>query len=338
MVKDSRPRKGSMAYYPRARAKSIVARVRRWPRVDEVKPLGFAGYKVGMTHVFVIEDNPNSPFYEREVFKAATIIECPPLVVVGVRAYEGTPYGLRALTEVWAEKLPRYIDRVFTVPKVFRSPSEFAGDVEKAGDRLAKVRLIVCTQPWMTGIGKKKPEIFEMAVGGSPEEAAKYALEKLGGEITVGEVFEEGEYVDVIAVTKGKGFQGVVKRFGVKILPRWHKHRKGARRIGSIGPTKPAVMFTTPRAGQMGFHQRTEYNKRILMIGDDPSLINPKGGFKHYGIVRNQYVLLEGSVPGPAKRLIKLREPIRPPRRAVTGKPKITYIGTTGRGAEGASG
>jgi len=327
-----------MAYYPRARAKSIVARVRRWPRVDEVKPLGFAGYKVGMTHVFAIEDNPNSPFYERELFKAATIIECPPLVVVGVRAYEGTPYGLRALTEVWTEKLPRYIDRVFTVPKAFKSPDEFAREVEEAGDRLAEVRLIVCTQPWMTGIGKKKPEVFEIAVGGSPEEAVKYALEKLGGKLAVSEVFEEGEYVDVIAVTKGKGFQGVVKRFGVKILPRWHKHRKGARRIGSIGPTKPAVMFTTPRAGQMGFHQRTEYNKRILMIGNDPSLINPKGGFKHYGIVRNQYVLVEGSVPGPAKRLIKLREPIRPPRRAVTGKPKITYIGTTGRGAEGASG
>jgi len=308
MVKDSKPRRGSMAYYPRARARSIVARVRRWPKVDEIRPLGFAGYKVGMTHVFVVEDNPHSPFYGREIFKAVTLLECPPLLVVGVRAYEKTPYGLKTLSEVWTEKLPKYIDRVITPPRNFRSVEDFLSKIE---GRAADVRLIVCTQPWRTGIGKKKPEIFEIAMGGDIENALKYSIEKLGSELNVNNVFKEGEYVDVIAVTKGKGFQGVVKRFGVKILPRWHKHRKGSRRIGSVGPTKPAVMFTTPRAGQMGFHQRTEYNKRILKIGLDPKEINPKGGFKHYGIIRNPYLIIEGSVPGAIKRLIKLRYPIR---------------------------
>jgi len=322
MVKDSRPRRGSMAYYPRARAKSIVARVRRWPKVSEVRPLGFAGYKVGMTHVFILEDNPNSPFYGREVFKPITLLECPPLLIIGVRAYEKTPYGLKALSEVWTKDLPKYIDRTITIPKNFRSVEEF---VSKVRDRVADVRLITCTQPWKTGIGKKKPEIFEIAVGGDPVEALEYSIKKLGSELKINEVFEEGEYVDVIAVTKGKGFQGVVKRFGVKILPRWHKHRKGSRKIGSIGPTKPAVMFTTPRAGQMGFHQRTEYNKRILKIGTDPSEINPKGGFKHYGIIRNQYVMIEGSVPGAIKRLVKLRLPIRL-NIAIRSKPQITYI------------
>ncbi len=326
MVKDSKPRRGSMAYYPRVRAKSIVARVRSWPKVDEVKPLGFAGYKVGMLHVFVKEDNPNSPFFGKEVFKAVTVIECPPLIVVGIRVYEKTPYGYKTLTEVWSPNLPKYIDRVFTIPKNIPPIEESVKKLEEIKDRIAKVRLIVCTQPWRTGIGKKKPEVFEIEVGGDPKEALKYAIDKLGKELKVNDVFKEGQYVDVIAVTKGKGFQGVVKRFGVKILPRWHKHRKGARRIGSIGPTKPAVMFTTPRAGQMGFHQRTEYNKRILKIGDNPDEINPKSGFKHYGIVRNQYILLEGSVPGPPKRLIKLRFPIRPPHVVRTGKIEITYI------------
>ena len=341
MTKGERPRRGSMAYWPRKRARSIVARVRRWKYLDEVKLLGFAGYKVGTLHVIMLGDNPNSPFYKQEIAKVATVIETPPLKVVGVRVYESTPYGKRTLTEVWAKDLPEDLKRVFTVPKKRPSDDEFEKELEKLrsmADRISEVRAIVAMQPRLAGIHKKKPEVFEIPIGGPVKDALEYAISKLGGEIRVDEVFSEGDFIDVSAVTKGKGFQGVVKRFGVKILPRWHKHRKGARRIGSIGPTKPAVMFTTPRAGQMGFHQRTEYNKRILMIGNDPSLINPKGGFKHYGIVRNQYVLVEGSVPGPAKRLIKLRESIRPPRRAVTGKPRITYIGTTGRGAEGASG
>ena len=326
MVKDSKPRRGSMAYYPRARARSIVARVRRWPKVNEVKPLGFAGYKVGMLHVFIVEDNPNSPFYGREVFKPVTLLECTPLIIVGVRAYTKTPYGLKTLSEVWSKELPRYIDRVVPVPKNFRDVERF---VKQVKDEAAEIRLIACTQPWRTGIGKKKPEVFEVAIGGDPEKALEYSIERLGSELKVDEVFKEGEYVDVIAVTKGKGLQGVVKRFGVKILPRWHKHRKGYRKIGSIGPTKPAVMFTTPRSGQMGFHQRTEYNKRILKIGTDPSEVNPKGGFKHYGIIRNQYVMVEGSVPGAIKRLVKLRSPIRLNVSVTNLKPQITYVSTS---------
>jgi large subunit ribosomal protein L3 len=86
-------------------------------------------------------------------------------------------------------------------------------------------------------------------------------------------------------------------------------------------------MFYTPFAGQTGFHQRTEYNKRILKIGSvDKENINPPGGWPHYGLVRTSYVLIEGSVPGPPKRLVKLRVPIRllKPREA----PRIVYVST----------
>ena len=138
----------------------------------------------------------------------------------------------------------------------------------------------------------------------------------------------------MISITKGKGFQGVIKRFGVKEMPRWHKHRKGSRRIGSVGPQKPAIMFTTPFPGQLGFHQRTEYNKRILKIGDltdekrrASDDINPAGGWPHYGLIRSMYVLLEGTVPGPPKRLVKMRFAIRP-RKEVREKPEIVYIST----------
>ncbi|MGC8836215.1 MAG: 50S ribosomal protein L3, partial [Infirmifilum sp.] len=124
-----------------------------------------------------------------------------------------------------------------------------------------------------------------------------------------------------------KGFQGVVKRYGVKEMPRWHKHRKGHRRIGSVGPQGPSIMFYTPFAGQTGFHQRTEYNKRIIKIGEvAKENINPAGGWPHYGLVRTKFILIEGSVPGAIKRLVKLRYPIRllKPLEA----PKVVYIST----------
>jgi len=317
-----------MGYYPRKRARSIAARVRRWVDVGRPQLLGFAGYKVGTLHVVRVEDNPNSPFYGQEVVKVATVIETPPLLVVAVRAYEEAAWGLRSLVEVWAEKLPRDLGRVFTVPK--RSVrEEQLRKLEEVRERVAEVRAIVATQPREAGIHRKKPDVFEVGVGGEPGEALEYALKVLGEEVKVSDVFTVGQYVDVISVTKGKGFQGVVKRFGVKEMPRWHKHRKGHRRIGSVGPQKPAIMFTTPFAGQLGFHQRTEYNKRILRIGDvsEGDDVNPAGGWPHYGLVRSMYVLLEGTVPGPPKRLVKMRFAIRP-KREEREEPRIVYVST----------
>ena len=131
--------------------------------------------------------------------------------------------------------------------------------------------------------------------------------------------------MDVVAITKGKGFQGPVKRWGIKILPR--KSRKTKRGVAAIGPWKPArVLYTVPRAGQMGYHQRTEYNKRILKIGIDGKTITPKGGFLNYGEVKGTYIVVDGSLPGPSKRLVRLRCPVRPPKKIPETPPNITYI------------
>ncbi|MBI2598394.1 MAG: 50S ribosomal protein L3, partial [Candidatus Diapherotrites archaeon] len=132
---------------------------------------------------------------------------------------------------------------------------------------------------------------------------------KLGKEIAVDEVFEEKQFVDVKAVDKGKGFEGVVKRFGVKI----HRRKAKKRRIvGSISPWNPStVMRTVARPGQLGFQSRTELNKSLLKISSEPEFINVPGGFLGYGVVKNQFLLLAGSVPGPAKRGVALRMPIR---------------------------
>ena len=79
-----------------------------------------------------------------------------------------------------------------------------------------------------------------------------------------------------------------------------------------MGPERPGrVHWGMIMPGRMGFNQRTEYNKNLVLIGDKPEKVNPKGGFPHYGIIKNDYILVKGSIPGPVKRLIRLVEPIR---------------------------
>ncbi|RLJ03412.1 MAG: 50S ribosomal protein L3 [Candidatus Aenigmatarchaeota archaeon] len=232
--------------------------------------------------------------------KSVTVIEVPPLFVAGARFYREIEERMEAIGEVYSDNIPKNFKEVLNTSK--RKIDEFEG----ADD----VRLIVATQPFSAGLSKKKPDVFEVGLGGTFEEKMNYVKEKLGKNLDISEVFEEGEYVDVIAVTKGKGFQGVVKRYGVKI--RGRKDEQHHRQIGIMGPRGVArVLYTVPQPGQMGYHRRTEYNKYIVKIGDNPDEVNPKGGFIRYGLVRSKYVLLRGSVPGPKKRLVMMRKSIR---------------------------
>ena len=322
------PRRGSLGFYPRVRARRIVARIKSWPQVEVEKPqlLGFAAYKAGMTHVVVIEDKPTSPFYGRELVKAVTILDAPPLFVFGIRLYSSTPYGLKSIFEVLADNLPKDLKRKTSLPKNYNKEEKIAR-AQQLLNKAAEIRVLACTQPRLSGLRKKTPEIVEIkVVAKSVQEAWNYAFSILGKEVKASDVFKEGQYVDVISVTKGKGFQGMVKRYGVKIMPRWHKHRKGHRRTGTASPQKPDMMYSIPRPGQLGFHQRTEYNKRIIKIGEDGLSVTVKGGFIGYGIVRGPYIVLLGSVPGPRGRLVRLRFPIRPPKSVPTTSPKIVSI------------
>lgn len=134
-------------------------------------------------------------------------------------------------------------------------------------------------------------------------------------------VFRKDEMIDTISITKGRGTQGVVTRWGVTRLPR--KTHRGLRKVACIGSWHPArVQWTVARAGQMGFHHRTEVNKKIYRLGlkgeashlaatdFDPTEkpITPMGGFPHYGIVKEDYLMIKGSVPGTKKRPITLRQ------------------------------
>ncbi|MEM2105366.1 MAG: 50S ribosomal protein L3 [Candidatus Bathyarchaeia archaeon] len=321
------PRHGSLAYLPRKRAKRLLARTRYWPEIkaDAPRLLGFIGYKAGMTHVFVIEDRKRSPNFGKEVMRSATVVEAPPLLICAVRAYTNTPHGLKTLSEAWMKDPPDDLERVLTLPENFNTEEQLK-KIEQNLDKIAEIRVIAATQPKQTNLPKKKPDVAEIGIsGGNVQQQFEYAKSLLGKTVSPAEVFKEGQYVDVIAVSTGKGFQGPVKRWGVTVLQ--HKGRKTKRGIATLGPWNPhRVMYSVPRAGQLGFHQRTEYNKRILKIGNDGKEITPKGGFIRYGPIRGSYMLLEGSIPGTEKRPIKLRYPARPPKGVSEEPPQITLI------------
>lgn len=324
MAKKHHPRRGSMAYSPRKRAKSEVPRFHSWPKGGkEVKIQGFAGYKAGMTHAFVKDYRPTSTTSGEEVQIPVTIVEVPPMKVAAIRTYKDTAHGIKASNEYWSKKLDKELSRKISMPKKKGNPKS-----PKLEKDVVDVKLIIYTQPKMvTGIPKKKPEIMEIRVGGGTiEERFAFAKKKLGTNLEINDFAKDGMMVDIASITKGKGFQGAVKRWGVKLLT--HKNSKHRRMVGTLGPWHPAfVLRSVPQSGQMGYHQRTEFNKRILEIGEDGEKITPNGGFIKYGIVRNKYVVIHGSIAGPTKRLIRFRDPIRF-RGVGVEKPELTYIST----------
>jgi len=274
------PKHGSLAYLPRKRAKKPTARIRYWPEIksDTPKLLGFSAYKAGMTYVFTIEDRKRSPHFGKEVMKAATILETPPILVCGIRTYTKTPYGLQNISEAWMKEPPAILDRTLVLPENFDT-DVMLEKIQKNLDVTSAIRVITATQPSQTSLSKKKPEVSEIQIGGGKiQQQFEYAQALLGKTVAPEEVFKEGQYIDIGGVTVGKGFQGPVKRWGVTILQ--HKGRKTKRGIATLGPWNPHhLMYSIPRAGQMGYHQRIEFNKRILKIGKDGKEVTVKEGY-----------------------------------------------------------
>jgi large subunit ribosomal protein L3 len=323
MPQKKNPRFGSMQFWPRKRSKRIYTRIRSQnTNVKDSKMVGFAGYKVGMTHVLISDEGTNSKTKGTELNVPVTVVECPPLKVYAVKFYKRNKENnqLHIVTEVVSKIKDKYLGRTLRVAK---NPKQSLENVPEYDE----IRLIVFTQPSLLGYGKKKPEIFEISVAGSLEEQLNYAKEKLGKTIEVTEILSPGEVVDLSAVTKGKGYQGPVKRFGVGI--RQHKSEKTKRGPGSISGGWKAqghMMYRVAHAGQMGFHQRTEYNKWILDISNDVTKINPKGGFVNYGFVKNTYLLVKGSVGGSKKRLVRFGKAVRPNTKIMNKAPIIKYV------------
>ena len=288
--KHSAPRRGSLAYRPRGRAKSLVPRVRTWPKLESEKPilLGFPGYKAGTVHVITVDDRAKTPNFGKPLFNLSSVITLPDSQVSGLRLYAHENGQDQALADV-------------------KQPGE--GTIEKLPvDKASRVSALVSSVPRGAGLSQKKPIVMEVGVsGGDVKAQAEFVLGLIGKPVKFTDTFKAGMYVDVLGITKGKGYEGPITRFGVK--RKQHKSRKTVRAVGVIGPWHPAaVMYTVARAGQMGFHQRTETGKRILMVGNASSNpITPPGGFEHFGNVGGEYAVVRGSLPGPASRFVMVR-------------------------------
>ena len=291
------PRHGSLQYWPRKRADKFLPNV-NWGAISTGKTLkGFIGYKAGMTSLLVLDSTPNSMTKGKKIIISATIIECPPMRIYSARFYKNG----KVATEVLAENPDKELKRKLKFAK--GKKSELDGIKPEDYD---DARIIAYSQAKKTGF-KKTPDISEIGIAGSMEEKMKFIRENFNKEISVTEIFERGQLVDLRGLTTGKGLVGPVKRFGITL--KQHKSEKGQRRPGSLGPWHPArVTFRVPMAGQLGMFTRVLYNSKIVGLGKSDGKFK---GLKNYGDVKNDYILVNGSVQGPAKRQILLTSPLR---------------------------
>lgn len=305
---DKTIRSGSLQFWPRKRARRILPSV-NWKMVlkavkDKKGLLGFIGYKVAMTSVSAKDVTEDSMTKSKMVVVPATIIECPVLKIYSIRFYK---HGVVVKDVVVSND--KLLKKRVKVPKQAKKIEDSEIDYDD-------IRVIVYSDAKSAGINKKKPDMIELALGGSKEEKLNFVKGKIGKDISISEVFsKDDKLVDVRGVTKGFGTQGPVKRFGISLKS--HKSEKGQRRPGSLAPWHPArVTFRAPMAGQTGYHSRIVYNNSILQVGKiSEKDINKKGGFHKYGNIKTEYLILRGSIPGPRKRQVVVTPAIRPTRK-----------------------
>ena len=292
-------RSGSLQFYPRVRAKKVIPSV-NWKPVSKegVGFMGFVGYKVGMISAWVKDDTEHSMTKGKRISVPATVVECPAMKIYSVRFYKNGKVS-KDIVVSNDKDLKKSV-------KVAKKVGEFK-NVEDFDD----VRVIMYSSVKKTCVDKNKADLIEVGVSGSKEEKLTFIKENIGKEISVSDVFSD-ELVDVRGVTKGYGTQGPMKRFGIALKS--HKSEKGRRRPGSLAPWHPSrVTFRAPQAGQTGYHNRITYNSLILEVGNIKEKdINKKGGFEHYGVVKTDYMILKGSIPGPKKRGLMITTAIRP--------------------------
>jgi large subunit ribosomal protein L3 len=322
----SAPRRGSLAYLPRGRAKSMEARIRAWPKIDSDEPklLAHAGFKAGCVQIVNIDDREKTPNHGKQLVSLGTVIVTPPILIVGIRGYSKNHNGRQAEFDLYANNLPKNISTLFNS----KNKENLLEPSEIALKKIKEIYAVIAIIPRNANLSQKKPYVFEVSVkGGDIKKQFAYVKELLGKEVKIDQVFEAGVTVDTAAITKGKGWEGPITRWGVK--KKQHKSRKSVREVGSLGPISPQyVMYTVPRAGQRGLHQRIEYDKKIMVMDNTENIkyeINPKGGFKHFGNVNGDFIIVRGSVPGTYNRLIKLRSQIRNvPKKII--KPNILEV------------
>eukprot|EP00244_Chara_vulgaris_P010686 TRINITY_DN49_c0_g1_i2.p1 TRINITY_DN49_c0_g1~~TRINITY_DN49_c0_g1_i2.p1 ORF type:complete len:391 (-),score=82.93 TRINITY_DN49_c0_g1_i2:866-2038(-) len=364
------PRHGSLGFLPRKRSKRHRGKVKSFPRDDPKKKphlTAFLGYKAGMTHIMREVDKAGSKLHKKETCEAVTVIETPPMLVVGLTGYVMTPRGLRSLATVWAQHLSKDLLRRFyknwykCKKKAFskyaqrydsaEGKKDFTVQLEKLKKYCTVIRLLAHTQVRKCpGIGQKKAHLMEIQInGGTPAEKVDFGVNLFEKAVPITAVFAKDEMIDCIGVTKGHGHEGVVTRWGVTRLPR--KTHRGLRKVACIGAWHPArVPYTVARPGQRGYHHRTEMNKKIYrigVVGDESHKamteydrtekdITPMGGFPHYGVVKEDYLMIKGCCMGAKKRVITLRKSLFPQvTRTAMEQISLKFIDTSSKFGHG---
>lgn len=298
MPTTKRPRRGSLQFYPRERASKVLPSV-NWDPISSEKEglLGFIAYKVGMASAMVKDLTDKSMTLGRRIVMPVTILEVPKMKILSVRFYKYK----KPVKEVIVSG-DKELKRKLKIPKAIKGLEEIPQDYDD-------IRIIVYSLPNQTSI-KKTPDIIEIAI--QSKNKLEFVKNLMSKEISYEDFIINHPLLDTRALTKGKGMQGPVKRFGITL--RHHKSEKGVRKVGSIAPWHPArVTFRTPMAGQLGLFTRINYNNKVISFGSiNEKDINPKAGFKHYGRIKTSFIILKGSVQGPAKRQVLLTPSFRP--------------------------
>jgi len=337
------PRSGNLGFLPKKRTRHYFGKLKSFPKdkkSDKPHFTAFMGYKAGMTHITREVNKPGAKIHKKEVVEAASIVETPPMVVIGFVGYVETQRGLRALTTVWAQHLSDEVKRRFyrnyykSKKKAFKKYAKkyetdadnMSKEIERAKKYCSVIRAICHTQISKIKLRQKKAHVKEIQInGGSVADKVDFCTKLFEQEVPFNTVFTQNEMVDVIGVTKGHGNAGVTSRWGVSRLPR--KTHRGLRKVACIGAWHPArVQFQVPRAGQKGYFHRTEINKKIYRVGSKANIaegattehdltkkpITPLGGFPHFGEVNEDWVMIKGGIVGHKKAVVTLRKTLLP--------------------------
>jgi len=314
MAGGTRPRFGSLQFWPRKRAERALPSV-NWRMVkgdgktDSL--LGFIAYKAGMGTALVKDSTDKSMTQGKKIYIPITILETPNMKIYSVRFYKNN----KVLKDV-VVSADKELKKIILAPK---QPKNLEQEAPKEFD---DIRLIAYSLPNQTSI-KKTPDIIELAI--EAKDKLAFAKSLVGKEILIKD-FLKYSLLDLRGLTKGKGLVGPVKRMGIGL--KFHKSEKGVRRPGSLGPWHPAhTSFRTAQAGQLGMFTRVIYNNKVIGSGTIAEKnINPKSGFTHYGNIKSSYLVLKGSVQGPQKRQILLTPSFRPTKRMAKKKYELMEL------------
>ncbi|AFP65622.1 60S ribosomal protein L3 (nucleomorph) [Chroomonas mesostigmatica CCMP1168] len=365
------PRHGSLGFLPKKRCQRKKGKIKSFPKDSEnsICHLTAAlGYKAGMTHVVRTVDKLGSKLHGKDCVEAVTILETPPLEIIGYIGYIKTPRGLRAFRTIWSNSIfPEEFRRNFyknwykSKKKAFSKKTNLKKmefnfieiENQKKKFQIKKfcsvIRCISFSKISKTGLKQKKAKILEIQVnGGNSMEKVDFIEKMFNKEISISDIFKQREIIDVVGITKGKGFEGVISRWGVTKLPR--KTHRGARKVACVGSWHPSrISFRVPRAGQNGYHHRTQNNIQIYKVGkaSDPrnastdfdlteKKITPMGGFPYYGIIKEDFLILKGCILGSRKRPITLRKSLSSKNDKFFGKKIILkFIDTSSKWGHG---